>query len=798
MEKFVKIEVIGKGTFGKAILVINSKTKEKLVVKEIPMHKMTAKERDSARREVLLLSTLQHEHVIQCFDSIEGWYNFEFVLFHSCLHINKTHLEKQTLNIIMEYCDGGDLHRKISKQNGILFSENRVLSWFYQLCKAIKYIHERRILHRDIKTQNIFLMGSDDTMKLGDFGIAKLLNGTNDFARTCIGTPYYLSPEICQNKPYNNKSDIWSMGCVLFEMCSLKHAFNGHDISSLMMQITRGYYTPQISSRYTIQLRSLVGKLLKRNPRERPTSGLLLKLPIISNIDKNNKMVKITKPPIKLKQNVKYKFKQPLSYSPPKSPQMKQFAANDKFNKHKEVYSIFKKNFSNKSVIKSRDLQYKEDYVNSKRKLFEKQKISRIQKAREAAWCNLYDSISVSSSKSFLSDIKIWLGYLLLLDSVVIDKKELDETLTVAKKPRDINLNNPYEVYVDARKQAFMNKAKQEESVFDAFSADENKGKSVNQNDINKPHRYVHSAHSRRRNINIHGEIKQQKAAILKRLNSDDVQKLKMKQNENIIEIQNNRENILKRLNSQIEFDCSFKKNENESEINMEKENEKTKEKQKQKRKDQQEANSKYNVDECKEKSHVEIKNDNDKVIFLIKPFKSNQLNNIGNDNITHEPKNELTDASTKKIIYENSDSNVIIMDASEKTLKSDSIIKSAYKSLIKEQSSKILSVDSKIIAYFDKNSNQDDNLIENELKDDELESINTIYINRCMSSPDLTTIVEENVLDLSNETKKRTLEIQYDAKKIEKIKSKNKENVDIDSNTDLQIDLEEFKGLKI
>ncbi|VEL16238.1 unnamed protein product [Protopolystoma xenopodis] len=131
--------------------------------------------------------------------------------------------ENGCLHIVMEYCNGGDLYSKINAQKGILFSEDQVMDYFVQISLGLKHIHDRMILHRDIKSQNIFLT-KDDRIKLGDFGIAKVLNSTLDLARTCIGTPYYLSPEICENKPYNNKSDIWALGCVLYEMATLKHA----------------------------------------------------------------------------------------------------------------------------------------------------------------------------------------------------------------------------------------------------------------------------------------------------------------------------------------------------------------------------------------------------------------------------------------------------------------------------------------------------------------------------------------------------------------------------------------------
>ena len=89
----------------------------------------------------------------------------------------------------------------------------------------MKYIHDSKILHRDLKTQNIFLT-RQDVIKIGDFGIARVLAHTCDVAKTAIGTPFYMSPEICQAQPYGYKSDVWSLGCVLYELATLRHAFD--------------------------------------------------------------------------------------------------------------------------------------------------------------------------------------------------------------------------------------------------------------------------------------------------------------------------------------------------------------------------------------------------------------------------------------------------------------------------------------------------------------------------------------------------------------------------------------------
>ncbi|KAM8918894.1 serine/threonine-protein kinase Nek1 isoform 3-T6 [Lycaon pictus] len=253
MEKYVRLQKIGEGSFGKAILVKSTEDDRQYVIKEINISRMSNKEREESRREVAVLANMKHPNIVQYRESFE---------------------ENGSLYIVMDYCEGGDLFKRINAQKGILFQEDQILDWFVQICLALKHVHDRKILHRDIKSQNIFLT-KDGTIQLGDFGIARVLNSTVELARTCIGTPYYLSPEICENKPYNNKSDIWALGCVLYEMCTLKHAFEAGNMKNLVLKIISGSFPP-VSLHYSYDLRNLLSQLFKRNPRDRPSVNSIL------------------------------------------------------------------------------------------------------------------------------------------------------------------------------------------------------------------------------------------------------------------------------------------------------------------------------------------------------------------------------------------------------------------------------------------------------------------------------------------------------------------------------------------
>uniref|UniRef100_A0A5K4FE06 non-specific serine/threonine protein kinase n=1 Tax=Schistosoma mansoni TaxID=6183 RepID=A0A5K4FE06_SCHMA len=174
----------------------------------------------------------------------------------------------------MGFCEGGDLYTRLRMRNGVLLSERVLVEWFVQLAIALQYMHERNVLHRDLKTRNIFLTRSN-IVKLGDLGIARVLESSNSMATTLIGTPYYMSPELFANKPYNHKSDIWALGCVLYEMSTLRHAFNAKSFNALSYKILSGKI-PDMPTQYSPELLELMRAMLHLKPEKRPSARRVL------------------------------------------------------------------------------------------------------------------------------------------------------------------------------------------------------------------------------------------------------------------------------------------------------------------------------------------------------------------------------------------------------------------------------------------------------------------------------------------------------------------------------------------
>ena len=174
----------------------------------------------------------------------------------------------------------GTLHDYVSKQGKKGLPEHAVWRLLIQIAVALQHMHARKVLHRDIKSMNVFL-GQKGIVKLGDLGVAKVLSTQTSFAQTMVGTPYYLSPELCAGRAYNDRSDVWALGIVIYECCTGRHPFDAENQGALVMRILQGKY-PAIDSAYSDDLRDVVSQCLNQNSKARPSAEVILGLPAVA------------------------------------------------------------------------------------------------------------------------------------------------------------------------------------------------------------------------------------------------------------------------------------------------------------------------------------------------------------------------------------------------------------------------------------------------------------------------------------------------------------------------------------
>ena len=260
LQDFEYGRVLGKGVFGSVLIVKRKEDNEIYAMKRVKIGGLTKKELENSFNEVRLLASLNHKNVI---GYREAFYD----------------QKSKTLNIVMEYADDGDLSTKIKQyiKRHMYFDEKTLWSTLIQILEGLKYLHKSYIIHRDLKSANIFLTKKGE-VKIGDLNVSKIIG--KSMAITQTGTPYYASPEIWNDHPYDYKCDIWSAGCIIYEMAALKMPFRGTSMQMLYNKVMKGDFDP-IPSRYSNELMEIIKLILTKNPHKRPSAEDLLKHRII-------------------------------------------------------------------------------------------------------------------------------------------------------------------------------------------------------------------------------------------------------------------------------------------------------------------------------------------------------------------------------------------------------------------------------------------------------------------------------------------------------------------------------------
>jgi NIMA (never in mitosis gene a)-related kinase len=260
MDGFQILSKIGEGSYSTVLKVKRIKDGNIYALKRVKFRKLSDKEKENALNEIRILASVKDKHVI----------SYKEAFFDE---------KDSSLGIVMEYADKGDLFQAISerKKTKDYFTEQEIWKAFIQLLKGLKALHDFKILHRDIKSANVFLFDGG-ICKLGDLNVSKVARKGLSYTQT--GTPYYASPEVWEEKPYDSKSDIWSLGCVIYEMLTFRPPFQAQSMEELYRKVMRGIY-PKIPSKYSEDLSDAIKLMIQVEPGARPTCEELLKMPMI-------------------------------------------------------------------------------------------------------------------------------------------------------------------------------------------------------------------------------------------------------------------------------------------------------------------------------------------------------------------------------------------------------------------------------------------------------------------------------------------------------------------------------------
>ena len=270
LSDFEIIGILGKGSFSSVFLARRKKDHHEYALKSVQLEKLSKKEQENSINEARILASIDHPNIIGYKDCFMDE-------------------NKKVLYIVMEYANGGDLSQKIKemKLKKKQFEENQIWLYAIQMIEGLKVLHLKKIMHRDIKSANIYLIKGKNICKIGDLNVSVFLRDKNYTTQT--GTPYYASPEVWKNQPYNYKSDLWSVGCIIFELCTLHPPFRGKNLEELCQNICNGKIE-KISKKYSDNLWNIILLLLEIDVKKRVDCDQFLSNEIIKNKNKEIKL----------------------------------------------------------------------------------------------------------------------------------------------------------------------------------------------------------------------------------------------------------------------------------------------------------------------------------------------------------------------------------------------------------------------------------------------------------------------------------------------------------------------------
>jgi NIMA (never in mitosis gene a)-related kinase 1/4/5 len=296
LTNFELLTKIGEGAYSVVYKARRLSDSKIYAIKKVKIQKLSEKEKKNALSEIRIMASIKHPNII----------SYKEAFFDE---------SDQSLCLIMEYADAGDLWQRVQRclKRGTRLNEKTIWSILIQITRGLHCLHEIGVLHRDMKSANVFL-NKDGSVKLGDMNVSKVAK--DGFLKTQTGTPYYASPEVWKDMKYNYKSDIWSLGCVLYEAITLRPPFLAKDMEELFEKVTAGLIDP-IPKSYSRDLSVLVKLLLNTNPNERLSCGQILGLEFVKK--RVNSLVQTSSTcnllnPIKIPKDLKM-----LSYSLPRA-----------------------------------------------------------------------------------------------------------------------------------------------------------------------------------------------------------------------------------------------------------------------------------------------------------------------------------------------------------------------------------------------------------------------------------------------------------------------------------------------